>query len=80
MSAPTRLRRAEASAYLLSTHGLQVAPQTLAKYACVGGGPRFYKGAARWPLYPTAELDAWARTRLGELVSSTTEAQAKAAA
>ena len=80
MSAPARLRRADASAYLREAHGLQVAVQTLAKFACVGGGPRFYKGAARWPLYPTAELDAWAQTRLGSLVSSTTEAQAQGTA
>ncbi len=80
MSTPTRLRRAEASSYLREAHGMQVAVQTLARWACEGGGPRFYKGSAPWPLYPTTELDAWAQARLGKLVGSTTEAQARTAA
>lgn len=73
-----RLRRVEAAAYLLRAHGLQIAPATLAKFATVGGGPRFNK-AGRFPLYPVVELDAWAATRLGDLVGSTTEAQARGA-
>ena len=38
---------------------------TLAKLACVGGGPCFRK-AGRWPLYSPADLDAWARDLLGQ--------------
>ena len=74
-SAPSkpRLRRAEASDYLLSTHGLQVAPATLAKLATVGGGPRFNK-VGRFPLYPVTELDIWAVAKLGDTVANTTEA------
>ena len=68
-----RLRRREASEYLAFAHGITFAPTTLAKLACVGGGPSFHK-AGRWPLYPIAELDRWANARLGRLVSSTSEA------
>ena len=46
-----RLRRAEASAYLKEKHGIDRAPTTLAKYAVVGGGPRF-QHVGRLPLYP----------------------------
>jgi hypothetical protein len=67
-----RLRRAEASEYLLQVHGLPVAVSTLAKYATIGGGPEFQK-AGITPLYPTEVLDAWASVRLGKLVRSTSE-------
>lgn len=67
-----RLRRWEASQYLLLVYGMTVAPATLAKYASVGGGPSFHR-ANRIPLYPTVELDRWAEGRLGRLVASTSE-------
>jgi hypothetical protein len=67
---PPNLRRAEAARYLRETHGLPCAPATLAKYACGGSGPPFRK-AGTIPLYATADLDAWARSRLGEPVQST---------
>jgi hypothetical protein len=67
-----RLRRWEASEYLLLVHGLQVATATLAKLASIGGGPGFNK-AMRTPLYPREELDRWAAERLGKLVRSTSE-------
>ncbi len=70
-----RLRRWEASEYLLATHGLSVATATLAALAVKGGGPKFNK-AGRWPLYPLEELDAWARERLGAVVANTSEAAA----
>lgn len=68
-----RLRRWEASEYLRLVHGIEVAPATLAKWASVGGGPAYNKGASRTPLYPTVELDRWAIERLGKLVRSTSE-------
>jgi len=55
---PCRLRRAEASTYLLTNHGVRRTPQTLAKYAVVGGGPRFVKFGAS-VLYAPADLDEW---------------------
>jgi hypothetical protein len=67
-----RLRRWEASEYLDVVYGITVAPATLAKLACVGGGPRFNK-AVRTPLYPREELDAWAAERLGKLKRSTSD-------
>ena len=73
-----RLRRTEASAYLLQKHGLHVAVATLAKFATIGGGPSFYK-AGRIPLYPLAELDTWAERRLGPLVENTAQYTSAAA-
>lgn len=70
-----RLRRAEASEYLLHAHGLPVAVATLAKWATIGGGPGFQKAGAI-PLYPREELDRWAMERLGKLVRSTSEVRA----
>ena len=45
---------------------------TLAKYACLGGGPAFRK-AGKFPIYSRGDLDAWANQRLGKLVCSTSE-------
>ena len=67
---PPNLRRTEASRYLREVHGVPVAPSTLAKLACNGAGPIFRKLGAI-PLYSTADLDAWARSRLGKPVQST---------
>lgn len=76
-----RLRRWEASLYLRSVHGLDVAPATLAKYATTGGGPVFNSARAPnakrgIPLYPTDELDAWALARLGRPRRSTSDKDA----
>ncbi|MFT7569459.1 MAG: hypothetical protein ACI9JL_000478 [Paracoccaceae bacterium] len=73
-SLPENLIRKDASEYLLRVHGVSRKPKTLAKLACVGGGPKFRKDG-RFPLYPVIELDAYARTKLGELVSSNAEAR-----
>ena len=74
-----RLRRAEASEYLKDKFGLDYKPSTLAKLACLGGGPRF-EHAGRFPLYPEPELDAWATSRISPLKSSTSDAGEKEAA
>ena len=66
------LRRIGASAYLRQKWGIERAPATLAKLACVGGGPKFYR-AGRWPMYDAADLDLWAMELLGSLVASTSE-------
>lgn len=67
-----RLRRTEASAYLLEAHGVPIAIATLAKMATVGGGPKItYFG--RIPLYGRADFDDWAKTRLAMPVGSTAE-------
>jgi hypothetical protein len=68
----TNMRRADAARYIRENHGIPCAPATLAKYACTGGGPPFRR-AGRNPIYARADLDAWARQRLGMLVRSTSE-------
>jgi hypothetical protein len=67
-----RRRRAEASSYLKEKWGIDRKPSTLAKLACIGGGPRF-EVAGRFPLYTDPELDAWARSILSPLKSSTSD-------
>jgi hypothetical protein len=69
---PRRYRRVEASHYLRQNWGIERAPSTLAKLACIGGGPRF-ETAGRIPLYPEPELDEWARSILSPLKSSTSD-------
>lgn len=66
------LRRDEASAYLYDTYGISRTPRTLAKYAVIGGGPRF-RHAGRFPLYDISELDAWATGLMSGLKSSTSD-------
>jgi hypothetical protein len=72
MSTPTLLRRRDASRYLRERYGFPYAPQTLAKLACIGGGPRFMKWG-RWPVYSPDDLDAWVASKLtGPLESTST--------
>ena len=71
------LRRADAARYLRETHGIPCAPATLAKYACLGGGPPFRK-AGKFPIYSRDALDDWARSRLSEPVPSTSALAARA--
>jgi hypothetical protein len=65
-------RRAAASVYLKEKHGIDRTSGTLAKYAVIGGGPR-YQLAGRIPLYPENELDSWAASILSPLKSSTSD-------
>jgi hypothetical protein len=60
---PDRLRRADASLYLREKHGVETAPQTLAKLAVSGGGPE-YDLWGRIPYYPIEKLDEWVLSRL----------------
>ena len=64
------LRRADAARYIREAHGIPCATATLAKYACIGGGPAFRK-AGKFPIYARDDLDNWARSRFGEPVQST---------
>jgi hypothetical protein len=67
------LRRVEAARYVTECYGIPCSPKTLAKLACVSSeGPPFHK-AGPYPLYPTAGLDAWAQSKIGPLVRSTSE-------
>jgi hypothetical protein len=70
-----RLRRKQASAYLLEKHGIPRAPGTLAKLATVGGGPPF-SHVGKIPLYDPDDLDEWAQSVLQGPVRSTSERRA----
>ena len=75
---PSRLlRRAEAAQHIHDKWGYPCSPKTLAKYAVVGGGPRFRK-AGRYPLYHPDDLDAWIGGKLSDPVTSTSELIKKA--
>jgi hypothetical protein len=60
---PNRLRRVAASRYLKQQHGIDRAPQTLAKLAVTGGGPE-YEVFGRIPYYSVDKLDEWVKARL----------------
>lgn len=69
---PVYMRRADAASYLNATYGIPCVDTTLAKYACIGGGPPFRK-LGKFAMYSRDDLDAWAKQRLGELIYSTSE-------
>ena len=66
------LRREAAAEYITETHGYPCSPKTLAKLACIGGGPAFRR-ASRFPLYAQSDLDEWVRSKMSPLVRSTSE-------
>ncbi len=72
------LRRADAAIYIRTKYGFPCSKQWLAKLAVIGGGPKFRK-AGRFPIYAPADLDEWARRRIGPAVCSTSEADVAAA-
>jgi len=72
---PPNLTRPAASEYLKACHGIRRTAKTLAKLACIGGGPRFRKDG-RLVVYPVEELDAWAQNQLSAPMSSTAEYEA----
>ena len=65
----TYLRRDAAAQYLRDRYGIYT-PETLAKLAHLGAGPRFRK-LGRYPLYTPRDLDDWALGRMSEPRSST---------
>ncbi|MCB2072481.1 MAG: hypothetical protein H6917_06120 [Novosphingobium sp.] len=65
------LRRFQAADYLQEQYGAYT-PETLAKLASVGGGPKFRK-MGRYPIYTPDDLDDWAMSRMSPPVSSTSE-------
>ncbi len=66
------LRRSDAAHYIRTTYGFPCSRQWLAKLAVTGGGP-VYRKAGRTPIYAPADLDAWARARIGEPQRSTSD-------
>jgi hypothetical protein len=67
------LRRTEAAQYVQETYGIPCSPKTLAKLACVSSDGPPFRMAGRTPLYPIPTLDAWAQSKIGPLVRSTSE-------
>jgi len=68
------LRRKAAGEYLKSKYGFG-SERTLAKLACLGGGPIFHK-AANAAIYKPEDLDAWALEKIGAPQRSTSDREA----
>lgn len=66
------LRRKAASRYIKETHGIDIAPQTMARLAVEGGGAPFKK-FGRFPYYEPDELDRWVISRLTDSRRSTSD-------
>ena len=64
------LTRGQAAEYCIK-QGLPVSPKTLAKYACVGGGPKFRKFGKMRVVYKIADLDEWIERRLSDTFTAT---------
>ncbi|WP_206675173.1 DNA-binding protein [Alteripontixanthobacter muriae] len=75
MNYPEYLRRDQAAAYLQQRVGAYTS-ETLAKLACVGGGPKFRR-IGRIPLYTVVDLEDWISSRLSQSVASTSELAAR---
>jgi hypothetical protein len=67
----TYLRRKQAAKHLQDRCGAYT-EKTLAKLACVGGGPPFRK-LGPYPVYTPEDLDAWVESRMSPSVSNTSE-------
>lgn len=65
------LDRKEAAGYLTSC-GIRTSRHSLAKWACVGGGPKFRK-FGKWPKYTKSDLDIWINSKLSSPIVSTSE-------
>jgi hypothetical protein len=72
MNSAQYLRRKNAGDYLKTKYGFG-SEKTLAKLACVGGGPTFHK-AGPAALYEPAALDEWALSKIGAPQRSTSDA------
>jgi hypothetical protein len=66
------LRRKEASSYLKKRWGISRTPETLAKFATNGGGPKFHY-LGRNPVYQEKDLDLWVQSILSGPRSKTNE-------
>jgi hypothetical protein len=65
------LCRKQAGEYLKTKYGFG-SEKTLAKLACVGGGPQFRK-AGTATLYEPSALDTWALSKIGAAKRSTSD-------
>lgn len=62
-----------AAAVLWDLCGVKIAPGTLKKLRCVGGGPQFFKGFGGRVFYEAGPLQTWGDAQRSPLVSSTSE-------
>jgi hypothetical protein len=69
------LYRREVPDYLLTTYGLELSVEQLARLAVAGGGPRFrlLAGRAGKAVYEKSDIDIWARAYLGPVVARVSE-------
>ena len=67
------LRRRQAAEYLRNECGIPCTEKTLAKLACVGGGPIYRLFSRRIPIYAPADLEAYAQAKISAPVRSTAE-------
>jgi hypothetical protein len=65
------LGRKDAAQYITDNY-FPCSPKTLAKLACVGGGPEFRK-AGRVPIHEPPKLDEWALAKISEPRRSTSD-------
>jgi hypothetical protein len=65
------LRRKAAADYLKAKYGFG-SEKTLAKLACIGGGPEFRK-AGPAAIYEPQKLDEWAQSRISAPLASTSD-------
>jgi predicted DNA-binding transcriptional regulator AlpA len=69
------LSRREASEFTFQHYGTAgVSSRTLARYACMGGGPEFHKIGNKRVGYTVEALDAWMTERISRGKKSTSEA------
>lgn len=69
---PDALLTREATAEALTAAGFPTSPKTLATKASRGGGPIFRRWSSK-PLYRWGDALAWAHSKLGPAVRSTSE-------
>jgi hypothetical protein len=72
MSQTPYLRRRAAAEYIRVRWGVPCSEKTLAKLACIGGGP-VYRRCGRTPLYAAPDLDTFAESKISKPVRSTSE-------
>ncbi len=72
-ASPYYLRRDDAARYIRETWGIPCSRAWMAKLSVVGGGP-VYRLAGRFPIYAPADLDAWAKERIGAPQTSSSDA------
>lgn len=76
MSAEKFLSRTDAAEYC-TARGLTVSPRSLAKWACVGGGP-VYRRFGNRAVYAAGDLERWIDERLTQPMASSSALCAEA--